>query len=150
LGIGISLPLVYAIVTLSFPAVPLHKAPGDWLAHEVGAVPAQAIVVADRILVNPVCWQLRRSDVSLLGNPGELAYGLDRTDQGGRVLDEAGLADLLHDPARTRPVALFVRTDRIGLPTDPAPLRRRERGTVAFALYGAPGPQLAVAERVGG
>lgn len=84
LGIGISLPLVYAIVTLSFPAVPLHKAPGDWLAHEVGAVPAQAIVVADRILVNPVCWQLRRSDVSLLGNPGELAYGLDRTDQGGR------------------------------------------------------------------
>lgn len=149
LGIGVSLPLIYAIVTLGFPAVPLHKAPGHWLAREVGPVPAQAIVVADRILVHAVCWQLRRSDVSLLGSPGELTYGFARADQRGRVLDEAGLAALLHDPARTRPVAVFVRTDRIGLPTDPAPLRRSERGTVAFALYGAPATQVEVTERVG-
>jgi hypothetical protein len=78
-----------------------------------------------------VCWHLRRADVRVLWSPGELRYGLDQPDQRARWLDYEGLAALIRDPARTKPVVVIGRTGRSFLPVGPTP-DRSDTGRAAF------------------
>jgi len=140
LGIGALLPVLFTIAAFWFPALPNHKAPERWLTDRVGPIPGDAIVVADRSFVYPVSWWLRRSDVRVFGNPGELGYGLQQPGQRDRLLYGAELDALLHDPERKQPVAVVARSDHFDPSVHPTPLRRQEQRGAVFAWYAAGEP----------
>jgi 4-amino-4-deoxy-L-arabinose transferase len=64
---------------LSIPEPVLARvAPGELLTRQVGGASPSTLVLSDGFAVRAVSWWLRRSDVVLVGDPGELAYGLAR------------------------------------------------------------------------
>lgn len=63
-----------------------HKTPGDFLLRHSDRIQPDTILVADEDPVQSVCWFYRRSDVYLLGDAGELSYGLGYNDSKHRLL----------------------------------------------------------------
>ena len=69
-----------------------HKAPGALLARNADRVTADTVLVSLEDPLRATCWYYRRSDVFILGSPGELAYGLAAAG-GRRRLDAAQFKD---------------------------------------------------------
>jgi 4-amino-4-deoxy-L-arabinose transferase len=88
-------------------AVLAGKAPMAFLARHRAEVPAGTILVSGEEPLTAVCFLFGRDDVRILGNPGELAYGLSFPDAASRHLDPARTAELIRaNPGR---VALAAR-----------------------------------------
>ncbi len=134
-AIAAAMTIGYGTALAFFPTGRVHKTPEEWLRVGLDPIAADAIVVAHRDFVYPLCWRLRRDDVVVLGGPGELGYGLSRADQHDRVLDGPALAALLGDPLRRRPVIVVTFRDSDPLPTEPRPLRTGATNTTIFAEY---------------
>jgi 4-amino-4-deoxy-L-arabinose transferase len=73
------------------------KAPDPFLAKYAAGLGANTTIVTDRYNVSAVCWYLDRSDVYLLGGPGELSYGTSYADSKHRLLTPEQLCTLITD-----------------------------------------------------
>lgn len=67
------------------------KAPGVFLAQQARDLPPETPVLVDADGARAAGWALRRSDLVILGSPGELRYGLENAPEPGRevTLSEA-------------------------------------------------------------
>uniref|UniRef100_UPI000AFF688B phospholipid carrier-dependent glycosyltransferase n=1 Tax=Desulfosarcina cetonica TaxID=90730 RepID=UPI000AFF688B len=73
-----------------------HKAPGGLLLRNADRVTPATVLVSLEDPIRAVCWFYRRSDVFLLGRPGELAYGLAASPENRRRgLDESQFQTLI-------------------------------------------------------
>lgn len=85
------------------------RAPGRLLERNLSRVTPDAIVVSNDNVVRAVCWFFKRDDVRILGEPGELAYGLDHDDAPpGRLLSIDALAEMIRNNPEKRPVILVL------------------------------------------
>lgn len=93
---GLAPLLLFATAHLVIPDQTLEaKAPGILLERYEHRIGPGEIVISDENTISAVCWYLGRSDVYLLGDPNELAYGMSYPDAEGRLLDLASAADLI-------------------------------------------------------
>ncbi len=89
------------------------KSPGPFIQQHAQAIADDAMIIADENSIRAVCWYLKRNDVYVLGNTGELDYGLTYQDAGSRLLDlrsAAGLIDV--NRGRTVLIARVENMDR--------------------------------------
>ncbi len=76
-----------------------RKMPGDFLSKHAADLQPQTLVFSDANMAAAVCWFTGRRDVVLLGNKGELEYGLDYEDARQRFLP----AEQFHNFLREHP-----------------------------------------------
>jgi 4-amino-4-deoxy-L-arabinose transferase len=93
--------LLFAVVPFAMPSGVAKRFPSDTIRSIADRIDEQTILVTDRSYIQPMCWELKRSDVLLIGKAGEVAYGLEHSD-GRRHLTHAELDAMLRDPERSR------------------------------------------------
>ncbi|KQN54313.1 MULTISPECIES: lipid IV(A) 4-amino-4-deoxy-L-arabinosyltransferase [unclassified Erwinia] len=89
-------------------------------------------------MASALAWQLKRSDVRLLGEPGELSYGVSYADGADRRVTNQKFADWLSVHRRQGSVSLVMKlTDeqRPDDPTLPPPDRVYQQGRMLWYLY---------------
>ena len=101
--IGLAPLLLFFMVNFIVPeSAGESKAPGPFLEKYASRVSCDDVVISDESTIGAVCWYLNRSDVYVLGNTGELEYGLKYEDASGRRLTQRSLADLVKEnPGKT-------------------------------------------------
>jgi 4-amino-4-deoxy-L-arabinose transferase len=136
--------LIYAAAPLLFFAIAHFiipdstaesKCPGPLIEKNREAIGDNAIVISDRDTIQAVCWYLRRDDVHILGDAGELAYGLGYEDAAGRSLDMQSAIDLIRrNPGR---VVLIARTKKLNQWREalPEPAYRDIRGPHGYEVW---------------
>lgn len=72
-----------------------RKAPVAFIQHVYAGVPPDTEVVTNGSLIRAVCWAVKRDDVRVIGDGGELAYGLSRSESPGRSLTAGTFGGLL-------------------------------------------------------
>jgi 4-amino-4-deoxy-L-arabinose transferase len=82
-------PILFMFVAPSVlpDAIVGKKAPGEFLLRQTHRIQPDTILVSDDDLLRAVCWFYRRSDVRLIGDPGELCYGIQLDGLKDRLLD---------------------------------------------------------------
>ena len=75
-------------------------------------VSPEQILVSFRYPFQAVCWFYGRSDVYMLGAPGEISYGLERPDQKHRLLSMKDFNELVREKRSKPGVVLIMATDR--------------------------------------
>jgi 4-amino-4-deoxy-L-arabinose transferase len=111
------------------------KFPGHLLERFRRDIGPGTVVVSDEETVRAACWYFKRSNVYLLGDTGELYYGLDYKDAAGRLLSLDAFAGLIaHHRGR---VVLVARSENI---KDwkgrlPPPEFRENSGPDGYALW---------------
>ena len=89
------------------------KAPIDFLNQFKDKIHQNTILVSDNYLTPAVCWSYRRSNVFLLNNPGEFAYGIDYDDSTKqRLLNVDQLRELITKNPDKKPTVLITSTKR--------------------------------------
>jgi hypothetical protein len=81
---------------------------GSVLAAVLTGLFAVSFLVSDDDLLRAVCWFYRPSDVCLIGDPGELGYGIDHDGLKNRLLDLKAFKKLAFEnlgPGRVRLIA---------------------------------------------
>ena len=89
-------------------------------------------------MASALAWQLRRSDVRLLGEPGELSYGVSYADGADRRVTREKFADWLSLHRREGSVSLVMKLadeQRPDDPSIPAPDRVYQQGRMLWYLY---------------
>jgi len=89
-----------------------RKAPGEFLLRHSHRIYPNAILVSDEDPVSAVCWFYRRNDIYLLGDPGELSYGLRYDESKHRLLNFDQFSELVQKSQRTAPVILFTKVKK--------------------------------------
>jgi len=90
-----------------------QKAPIDFLSRYKDRISQNTILVSDNNLTPAVCWSYKRSDVLLLNNAGEFAYGLGYDDSSKhRLLDIQQLRELITKDLGKEHVILITGTKR--------------------------------------
>ncbi|HEY2921563.1 MAG TPA: phospholipid carrier-dependent glycosyltransferase [Candidatus Binatia bacterium] len=67
--------------------LPWSRSAEPFLALHAHRVPDNGILVSDGFLVDSTCWFFKRDDVYLIGDGGELHYGLTQDDAPNRLLE---------------------------------------------------------------
>lgn len=101
-------PLALALaLQVALPDLTLEKkAPGAFIQRQQPHITPGTLVLSDEDLARAVCWYLKRSDIYLIGNRGELAYGIDHATK-ERHLSLARTKQIIQEnPGNT---VLFVR-----------------------------------------
>jgi 4-amino-4-deoxy-L-arabinose transferase len=106
-AVASSLLLFVAPSVLPDPVVET-KAPGEFLLRQAHRIQPDTILVSDDDLLRGVCWFYRRSDVRLIGDPGELLYGIQRDGLRDRLLDLEEFKKLASENLGTGRVTLIV------------------------------------------
>lgn len=88
-----------------------RKAPGEFLSRHLERIRPDTIVVSADDPIRAVCWFFKRSDVYLVGNPGELTYGLQYPDSRHRLLTVEQLRRLIKENSGKKQVILIARRD---------------------------------------
>jgi len=89
------------------------KAPSDFLNRYKDRISQNTILISDNHLTPAVCWSYKRSDVLLLINPGEFAYGLAYDDLSKhRLLDIDQLQELISKDTGGEHTILITSTKR--------------------------------------
>ena len=70
-------------------------APGEFLLHHADRIRPDTTIVSDKYRVSAVCWCYKRNDVYLLGEGGELSYGLNYPEARHRLLTLDQFRDLI-------------------------------------------------------
>jgi 4-amino-4-deoxy-L-arabinose transferase len=135
LGLAPVLLFLVAPGALPDPVIEANIA-GSLLSRHSGDITPDTIIISDRVTVGAACWYFQRSDVYVLGNQGELRYGLSYQDAAGRALDAESAADLIKkNPGKT---ILVMRARRLPDWEDtlPEPVVRDDNGADGFILLG--------------
>ncbi|NCC50070.1 MAG: phospholipid carrier-dependent glycosyltransferase [Spartobacteria bacterium] len=75
-------------------------------------VPAESIMVSDANRVHAACWFFKRNDIYLLGDKGEMRYGLRYPDSQHRILQVPDLVQMVEEHRGKRPVTIMTCWDR--------------------------------------
>lgn len=114
-------------VTPAFTLLPLYmpeliyagRMPGNFLKEQAEAIAPNAIIATDSTLLSSASWYFKRTDIMVVGSPGEAAYGLSQPGASHRHIAFDDFADFI---ARSeRPVAYF---DKFGGKPPPSNLPR--------------------------
>ena len=84
--------------------------PGEFLLRHTDRISPDTTLVSDNYLVSAVCWFYKRSDVCLLGKPGELDYGVSRAPEKNRLFSLDQFRELVSQPSRR--ITLITREKR--------------------------------------
>lgn len=101
-------PILFMCVAPSALPDPVieKKAPAEFLLRQTHRIQPDAILVSDDDLAGAVCWFYKRSDVYLIGDAGELNYGIHRDGLKYRLLDLEKFNKLVSDYRGTGRVTL--------------------------------------------
>ena len=111
-----------------------RKAPGAFIERHGIEIPEGAVVVSDEALAASVCWYLKRSDVHLLLDGGELEHGLTYPDSVQRLLNLDGFKSLtLKSDAGG--VVLFADSRFYARTALPPPKEVKTEGRFTIAIY---------------
>jgi 4-amino-4-deoxy-L-arabinose transferase len=83
------------------------KAPAQFLLRQTHRMRPDTILVSDDHLLRAVCWFYKRSDVFLIGDPGELGYGIRSDGMKDRLLHLEELKKLVFENLGTGRVTLI-------------------------------------------
>lgn len=90
-----------------------RKAPGALLRRHAARIESDALLLSDRVLAPPLCWFTRRTDVVVVGGPGELREGAERAEGAPRVIPSEQLSSLVDGARRAgRQVVLATSRER--------------------------------------
>lgn len=96
------LPLLCAAPLLMPDLTLARKAPVAFIEQVGRQIPADDLVISDGSVMRAVNWGLKRDDVDVLQNTGELAYGLEQPGSRERFLDLAAARQkILAHPGKT-------------------------------------------------
>jgi 4-amino-4-deoxy-L-arabinose transferase len=113
-----------------------HKAPGPFLLRHLHRIRSDTVLVSDEDPICAVSWSYRRSDVYLVGDPGELSYGLRYVGARHRLLSPGQLSDLILRNRGTGRVTLIAegKKYRDWTKTLPPPLFEDNNGEGGFVF----------------
>lgn len=111
-----------------------RKAPGAFIERYAIRLPEGALVVSDEALAPSVCWYLKREDVYLLLDGGELNYGLKYPDSGKRVLSIEEFKSLTSS-SESRSLVLFADSRFYKRTPLPQPEEVETEGRFTVAIY---------------
>lgn len=113
-----------------------RKAPGEFLLSHANRIRPDSVLVANG-LERAVCWFYRRDDVYVVGNGGELSYGLSYDDSGHRLLAAGQLKKLIEDTHGEKEVVLITDTKHYSRyrPLLPKPIFEDIDGRFVFAQF---------------
>ena len=95
--IGISPFFFFFMVHFVIPdATVLGKIPGAVLEN-VQNITKQDIVISDEKTITAACWYLKRNDIYLINNDGELNYGLSYPDSRQRAININSVAGFINE-----------------------------------------------------
>ncbi len=95
---GLSPVLLFLTVWFILPDLTIEKkSPGILLERYRPDNVRDALIISDDTTVSAVCWYLKRSDVYVLGDGGELDYGLAYEDAACRRLDIQSVIRLINN-----------------------------------------------------
>jgi 4-amino-4-deoxy-L-arabinose transferase len=133
---GLSPFLLYFVVHFTIPDQTIEaKCPGPFLEKAIQGIPRDVLVLSDEESVTAVCWYLKRSDVYVVGLPGELDYGSEYPDAAGRRMDVQRASDLIRqNPGKT---ILISQAENIlqWHKELPAPVFQEGNGPSGFVLF---------------
>jgi 4-amino-4-deoxy-L-arabinose transferase len=133
---GFSPLFLFLIVHFILPQSTLEsKAPGSFIDKHKRDIFYDEVIISDENTINAVCWYLQRNNVYILGDPGELDYGLRYTDARGRLLKIKSAVDLIN---RNRgKTVLFARVDKMPKWGDrlPKPVFHDESGPSGYVFW---------------
>jgi 4-amino-4-deoxy-L-arabinose transferase and related glycosyltransferases of PMT family len=110
--------------------------PGEFLRRHADRIIPNTTLVSDNYLVSAVCWFYKRSDVCLLGKPGELDYGVSRAPEKNRLFTIDQFRALVAQPSRR--ITLITtekRYQRYNLQLPPPAFLDSDRGLVFAQFY---------------
>lgn len=131
------------VLVLIYPAaLPLSvvnsKLPDAFLTlnHEPLAA-SRTILSTDTGLAVSIGWQLKRTDIMLLGTTGELEYGLQKRPAGERMISHEAFADWLASARTKGQVAVLTKMEQDQQPSDwPAATRIIRANRLVLLIYG--------------
>lgn len=115
------------------------KLPQQFIRANLAELTASRSVLSNRVgLATGLAWELKRSDILLLGEKGELAYGLQYPDAKDSFVERADFADWLQQARRQGAVSVLLQIDRDkDRPADlPEADREVRGGRLLLLLYG--------------
>jgi len=115
------------------------KSPTEFLERHKDKITQNTLLVSDNYLVSAICWSYERTDVSVLGRTGELAYGLGYDDSKHRLLDIDQFKELIRKSAGNECIALFTSPKRYAEYRQllPEPVLEDLDGGFVFAEFGS-------------
>jgi len=128
--------LLFFVAHFIIPDLTLEsKAPGVLLEQHRQDIVDKNIIIADEDSLAAVCWYLQRSDVYMIGGPGELEYGLTYKDEAGRLLDLQSAADLIQRNKGN--AVLIARSKKISRRRDrlPVPVAQEQNGPAGYLIW---------------
>jgi len=115
----IAAPVLFAVVLhVSLPEKTAEgKAPEEFFRYlaKSEAIPGNSLIVTDDYVGPAVCWYLKRTDLFVIGNGGELRYGLKHPDSQHRNVTVERLAEMIKDPRRKHSIVFIADKDRYGM-----------------------------------
>jgi 4-amino-4-deoxy-L-arabinose transferase len=88
-----------------------RKAPGEFLLSQQHKVGPDTLIVSTDDPVRAVCWFYKRNDVFLVGDPGELTYGVRYPDSRSRRLTLDQFRDLIRENRGKKRLVFITKTD---------------------------------------
>jgi 4-amino-4-deoxy-L-arabinose transferase len=114
------------------------KQPQNFIRDNIATLSQSQFVLADRVgIAAGLAWELKRSDVLMYGEKGELTYGLAYPDARGHYIDEEDFAGWLAQARKQGDVSLVMQLSRgEHVPTDlPPPDSVVEMHRMALVWY---------------
>jgi 4-amino-4-deoxy-L-arabinose transferase len=108
-------PLLAALLmTWILPAVVTDgKQPQPFIRRNIEALKDSRFIVSNNIgMAAALSWELKRDDVFILHDAGELEYGLEYADSRNRLLQKDAVGDWLVQARQQGNVAVFLRVSR--------------------------------------
>lgn len=114
-----------------------RKAPGGFLLSNYSRIGQDTMLVSDDGTMHAVCWFYKRNNVSLLINPGELAYGLGFDDSKDHLLSIDQFRQLINKNDGNRQIVLICKSKHYMGYKDliPAPIFEESDGRFVFARF---------------
>lgn len=124
-----------SVVYSKLPAIFIHQ-------HQAALENAHTLLSNDVGLAAGLAWELKRTNVDMFNDKGELRYGLSYPDAKGRYVDLADFPQWLQQARKQGSVALLLHTrhpDKT-VPQMPRPDQLVERGDLTLMVYQAASP----------
>jgi 4-amino-4-deoxy-L-arabinose transferase len=115
-----------------------RRTPGKLLKRNLSRVSPDAIMVSNDNVIRAVCWFFKRDDVNLLGETGELTYGLKHDNRNPRkFLNVEAIKEMIRENTGKRPVVLILIKDHYNNYKEqlPSPIFLDNDNHFIFAVY---------------
>nr|WP_277753416.1 lipid IV(A) 4-amino-4-deoxy-L-arabinosyltransferase [Rosenbergiella collisarenosi] len=131
------LGIALAFGSITPASIILTKAPQFFLQSTAQALrPSRFILSNDVGIAAGIAWQLKRSDVMMLNNRGELAYGLSYPDARHKFISLADFPAWLAQHRASGTISLFLKVENKALPPSVPPADRVvQQGRVILIQY---------------